>query len=232
MVKAPAGKLYKGEVVGVLGENGIGKTTFVKMLAGLIEPDKGTITSTSIKVSYKPQYLETESEELVVSFLNTAIQKYSRQLIDPLNIKVLLTKQLNQLSGGELQRVSIAKALSQDAELFLLDEPSAYLDVEQRLVISKAIKKFVEETHATLLVVEHDLLFLDHISNRLLVFDGIPARSGEAKGPFSMQEGMNLFLKDLGITFRREPESGRPRANKVDSVLDREQKAEGKYYYG
>ncbi len=231
VVRGTEGALYKGEIVGVLGENGIGKTTFVKMLAGVLEVDRGTI-STGVRVSYKPQYLETESEELVVDFLKDAIGKYSRQLTEPLGIKVLLTKQLNQLSGGELQRVALARALSQDAELFLLDEPSAYLDVEQRLVVSKVLKKFSEEMGITILVVDHDLLFLDYLSNRLLIFDGKPALSGEARGPFEMQEGMNMFLKDVGITFRREPESKRPRANKVGSVMDREQKEEGKYYYG
>lgn len=229
-VRAGKGELYKGEIVGVLGENGIGKTTFVKMLAGVLKADRGEV-STNVKVSYKPQYLETESEELVVDFLKDAVAKYNRQLIDPLGLKILFTKQLNQLSGGELQRVAIAKALSADAQLFLLDEPSAYLDVEQRLLLSKTLKKFAEEKGVTILVVDHDLLFLDYLSNRLLVFEGKPALSGEAKGPFNMQEGMNMFLKDMGVTFRREPESGRPRANKVGSVMDREQKAEEKYYY-
>ena len=78
---------------------------------------------------------------------------------------------------------------------------------------------------------DHDLLFLDYLSNRLLVFDGEPAIHGEVRGPFGMEEGMNMFLKDLGITFRRDKDSGRPRANKVGSVLDREKKSEGKYYY-
>ena len=141
-------------------------------------------------------------------------------------------RKLNQLSGGELQRVAIARALSQDAKLFLLDEPSAYLDVEQRLILSKTLKAFAEQNGSTILVVDHDLLFLDYLSNRLLIFDGTPAISGEAKGPYTMEQGMNMFLKDLGITFRRDAESGRPRANKVGSVLDREQKSEVKYYYG
>jgi ATP-binding cassette, sub-family E, member 1 len=138
---------------------------------------------------------------------------------------------LYQLSGGELQRVSIVHALSQEAELFLLDEPSAYLDVEQRLLLSKILKKFVEDKKVTILVVDHDLLFLDYLSNRLLVFDGKPAIAGSVRGPFDMEEGMNIFLKDLGITFRRDEQSGRPRSNKLGSVLDREQKKRKKYYY-
>jgi ATP-binding cassette subfamily E protein 1 len=127
--------------------------------------------------------------------------------------------------------VAICLCLSQEADLYLLDEPSAYLDVEQRLLISKLLKDLMEERGKTALVVDHDLLFIDYISDELMVFDGEPSESGESKGPFSMVEGMNIFLKDLGMTFRRDPESQRPRANKPGSVKDREQISENKLYY-
>ena len=166
-----------------------------------------------------------------MSVLRDAIKNYSNQLILPLKLEPLFDKKLNELSGGELQRVSIAYCLSQEAELYLLDEPSAYLDVEQRLIIAKIIDEMMEHRDATALVVDHDLLFIDYLSQRLIVFEGTPAKEGEVKGPFEMEYGMNLFLKDLGITFRRDAESNRPRANKPGSVKDREQKSKGKYYY-
>ena len=81
------------------------------------------------------------------------------------------------------------------------------------------------------LVVDHDLLFIDYLSQNLIVFDGEPALYGKVNGPFGMEEGMTMFLKELGITFRRDEESHRPRANKVGSVKDREQKSKNKYYY-
>ncbi len=229
-LKADAGEISKNEVVGVLGENGIGKTTFVKILAHEINLDKGKVDE-KIKVSYKPQYLESSSEEIVINVLREAIEKYEILLIRPLEIKHLLTKKLNQLSGGELQRVAIAHCLSQEADLYLLDEPSAYLDVEQRIIVSKVMRDFAEQKNKSILVVDHDLLFLDYLSNALLVFDGVPAISGEAKGPFTMEEGMNSFLKKINITMRRDEESNRPRINKPGSVLDREQKEKGKLYY-
>lgn len=229
-LKTEEGVLYKNEVVGILGENGIGKTSFIKILAGLIPVDAGEIT-TEIKVAYKSQYLETESEMLVAEFLQEAIQKYNHQLIGSLGIDSLLTRKLHQLSGGELQRVAIVRCLSQDAQLFLLDEPSAYLDVEQRLLVSKIIKNVVQERDLTVLVVDHDLMFIDYLSDRLIVFTGEPARHGLLQGPFAMQEGMNLFLKELNITLRRDIGSHRPRINKLDSVKDREQREEGKWYY-
>ncbi len=225
------GTLHKGEIVGVLGENGIGKTTFIKILAGVIQADEGEITS-EVNVAYKPQYLETESEMTVIEFLQDAVSRYSHQLIKPLGMESLFARKLSQLSGGELQRVAVARCLSQDARLFLLDEPSAYLDVEQRLLVSKIIKNIVQERGITVLVVDHDLMFLDYVSDRLIVFTGEPARRGELQGPFRMEEGMNLFLENLNITLRRDVSSHRPRINKPDSVKDREQREENRWYYG
>jgi ATP-binding cassette subfamily E protein 1 len=148
-----------------------------------------------------------------------------------LNLKPLFEKKLNELSGGELQKVAIAYCLGRDAELFLLDEPSAYLDIEQRLIVSKVIRDFMELQNKSALVVDHDLLFLDYLSDKLMVFDGVPAKDGMVKGPFSMEDGMNMFLEKLGITLRRDKDSSMPRINKLNSRLDREQKEKGKYYY-
>ena len=224
------GVIKKGQVIGILGENGIGKTSFVKILAEVIPPDSGNVKG-EVKVSYKPQYLHTDSEELVGNVLNDACDKYYNQLILPLQLKHLLERQLNQLSGGELQRVAIAKCLSQDANLYLMDEPSAYMDAEQRLVVGKVIREQMEAKGQAALIVDHDLLFIDYVSQFLMIFEGEPAVEGHAIGPFSMQEGMNRFLKDINLTFRRDPESYRPRANKLGSQLDRQQRREGKLYY-
>jgi len=224
------GVIKRGQVIGILGENGIGKTSFVKILAEVIPPDSGNVKG-EVKVSYKPQYLQTDSEELVGNVLNDACDKYFNQLILPLQLKHLLERQLNQLSGGELQRVAIAKCLSKDANLYLMDEPSAYMDAEQRLAVSKVIREQMEAKGRAALIVDHDLLFIDYVSQFLMIFEGEPAVEGHAVGPFSMQEGMNRFLKDINLTFRRDPESYRPRANKLGSQLDRQQRQEGKLYY-
>jgi ATP-binding cassette subfamily E protein 1 len=225
-----AGGIHAHSVVGVLGENGIGKTTFVKMLADVLKPQSGKV-EIPVKVSYKPQYLDQSSDELVEVVLQDAIGRYEVQLIRALELKRLLLKPVNTLSGGELQRVAIAHCLSQDADLFLLDEPSAYLDAEQRLAVAKAIKELAEQRGVTILVVDHDLLFMDYLADELMVFTGVPARSGVAHGPFSMEDGMNEFLREIDVTLRRDEESKRPRINKPGSRLDSEQKAAGKLYY-
>ena len=185
-----------------------------------------------IKVSSKPQYLDfSDNSMLVAEFLHEAVTDYTNQLIKPLDLEKLFGKKMSQLSGGELQRTVIAHCLSKNAELFLLDEPSAYLDIEQRLIVSKVIKRITEEREITMLVVDHDLMFLDYISERLIVFSGTPAKEGIVEGPFSMEDGMNKFLADLDITLRRDHNSKRPRINKPGSVKDREQKAAKKLYY-
>lgn len=231
-LKITPGDMRRGDVVGVLGENGIGKSTFAKLIAGEIKQE-GFVSITEklskLKISYKPQYLE-KSEELVQIYLIKALEKEST-IINPLNIKPLYNKTLNQLSGGELQRVAIAKTLSEDADLYVFDEPSAYLDVEQRLSLSKVMKENMEERGKAAIIIDHDLLFLDNLSTKLLIFDGKPGMQGQTKGPLPMGEGMNHFLKKLDITFRRDEENHRPRVNKPQSQKDKQQRAEGKYYY-
>ena len=229
-LEANEGTIMRKEIIGILGENGIGKTTFVKLLSGVEKPDHGKI-ELSVKVSYKPQYLNSESDELVMVVLADAIRKHKSDIIAPLDIEPLLDKQINQLSGGELQRVAIAEALAKDCNLVLLDEPSAYLDVEQRLILSKIISDIVPLRGISVLVVDHDLLFLDYLSEKLMVFNGTPAIHGVANGPFTMEDGINKLLKEVSITMRRDEFSGRPRINKEGSVKDREQKSKGKYYY-
>ncbi len=222
---ADAGDIPKKHVIGVLGPNGIGKTTFVKLLAGIEKPDAGIISG-KVSVSYKPQYISFGSDKLVESFLNV-----DELLSHQLSLEPLMKKKVSELSGGELQRVAIADCLSKKADLYLLDEPSAYLDVEYRLAISKVIRDRMALSGKTALVVEHDIVFIDYLSDSLIVFEGEPARKGNVNGTFPMEEGMNRFLTNLSITLRRDHDSFRPRINKPDSRLDREQKESGKRYY-
>lgn len=232
---AKKGDIRKQEVVGVLGVNGIGKTTLVKILAGALELDRGSM-SRKVKVSYKPQYIHVEKGEIVGKVVGELEKEasdlnFEADILEPFQLRPLLTKKLTQLSGGELQRVAIATTLAKKVDVYLLDEPAAFLDVEQRVVCAKAIKKLMEKRGTSALVVDHDIMFIDYLASRLLVFSGQPAVRGEAFGPVSMREGMNLFLKELGITLRRDPDSKRPRINKLGSKLDQEQKSRGEFYY-
>ncbi|MFP3951768.1 MAG: ribosome biogenesis/translation initiation ATPase RLI [Candidatus Bathyarchaeia archaeon] len=232
-----AGEIGIGEVVGILGMNGIGKTTFIRMLAGVEEITEGEVSNPDINVSYKPQYITGNIEGTVRNVLRMAAGiKYeepwfSAEVIEPLNIKRMLDSDVKILSGGELQRVAIAECLSRSADIYLLDEPSAYLDVEERLAVARAIRRITKMRGVTAFVVEHDIVAQDFIADELMVFEGEAGVRGHAGDPVDLEEGMNIFLEQMGITFRRDPDTKRPRVNKPDSKLDRTQKREGRYYY-
>lgn len=236
-LRVEPGEIGEGEVIGILGKNGIGKTTFIRLLAGVEEPDSGGVSGGEIKVSYKPQYLSGTIEGTVEEVLRRAAgPKYQEswfraEVLEPLNVRGLLDRDVEVLSGGELQRVAIAECLSRTADIYLLDEPSAYLDVEERLAMARAIRRITKMSGVTAFVVEHDIVAQDFIADRLMVFTGDAGRRGFGGPPLTLEEGMNVFLKEMGITFRRDPDTKRPRVNKEGSKLDKEQKRTGRYYY-
>lgn len=234
-LSADAGDIYYDEIVTAFGSNGIGKTTFAKMLAGVEKPTNGEVDE-EVTISYKPQYIVTNFEGSVSDYLYMNAPRYGSKIFEseimtPFNLETMLEKPVKELSGGELQRLSIAVTLSKDAEIYLFDEPTAFLDVEQRLTAARVIRKMVESKNAASLIIDHDIVFIDYISDRAMVFDGTPGLKGHASKPTDLRTSMNEFLENLNITFRRDKETKRPRVNKLDSYLDREQKEKGEYYY-
>ncbi|HMB50089.1 MAG TPA: ribosome biogenesis/translation initiation ATPase RLI [Natronoarchaeum rubrum] len=229
------GEIRRNEVLGIVGPNGIGKSTFAKLLAGALEPDEGDLDF-ELDIAYKPQYIDIDQPMRVDAFLSSITDQFgssywNTEIAEPLQLERIMEQNLTDLSGGERQRVAIAATLSESADLFLLDEPSAHLDVEQRVQATSAIRRYAEQQNATVLVIDHDMYMMDLLADRLMVFDGEPAEHGHAGQPQEMRSGMNDFLSNLDITFRRDERVGRPRINKPDSQLDRQQKKEGEYYY-
>ena len=189
------------------------------------------------KVAYKPQYLSSDFDGTVDEFfMSTLGAKYSDSvlqdnLVVPLRLEKLLARRMGELSGGELQKVAIVATMAQETEVYALDEPSAFLDVEDRFVVARAINRMVKARGKAAVIIDHDLQVVDIVSDRLLVFSGEPGVSGEASSPLTKEDGMNDFLKRVGLTYRRDVNTGRPRVNKPGSKLDREQKERGAYYY-
>ena len=235
-LKVEPGAIKIGETVGVVGPNAIGKTTFVKVLAGVQQPTVGKI-DTSFKVSYKPQYISPDFDGTVREMFDATVKDFfesgffQSEIARPLSLKNLLEKNVMNLSGGELQRVAIASCLSREADIYLLDEPSAYLDSNQRMEAAKTVRRVMEKRGRSALVVDHDIYFLDMVSDSIMVFSGTAGKEGLGQGPLDMRKGMNTFLKEVDVTFRRDNDTNRPRINKPGSRLDREQKERGEYYY-
>jgi len=234
-----AGTVAKGETVGIVGPNATGKTTFVKMLAGVEPPTRGEVAP-GVTVSYKPQYLKaTQSASLrdrstaLAADPTFDVKLFERELVPGLHLDEILDVALTDLSGGELQRAAVALALARPATLYLLDEPSAYLDADERMSMARLLRRQVERQAVSALVVDHDVYFLDLACDALMVFrpDAPDGSRGRGDGPYPMREGMNRLLASVGITFRRDAETLRPRINREGSALDREQRASGEYYY-
>lgn len=228
------GELKEKEVLGILGANALGKTTFARILAGEIKHDSGQITG-KVKISYKSQYPRTDFDGTVSQLLKSITENYgtggyTSEIIRPLNLEKLLRRKVGKLSGGELQRVAIAVALSRECDVYLLDEPSAFLDVEQRLSVASMIRRIVEKKECSAMIIDHDLLFLGQIADRGMVFLGKPGKEAYAEEPTGIKKAFNSFLSKVEVTFRKDPQTGRPRANKFGSKLDKEQKEKKKYF--
>jgi ATP-binding cassette subfamily E protein 1 len=218
-LKISAGKIRQGEIVGIIGANALGKTTFMKMLAGIDKPESGTIdvgARISLYTAYQNAIEGSPVEE---------------QILIPMGIKKLYDKNVKNLSGGELQKVAIAASLMRQADIYALDEPSAFLDVEDRITLAKFIQRFVRSQGKSAVIIDHDMQLIDIVADTLVIFEGIPSIKGSTSNPMNKENGMNHFLKTLAITYRRDDVTGRPRLNKEGGRLDRTQKSTGDYYF-
>jgi ATP-binding cassette subfamily E protein 1 len=241
------GTIMKGEIIGVIGENACGKSTFAKILAGEVTPDEISAELQLPTISYKPQYLTLDHEGPVGRHVlnearidysideDTGVEYYysdfARWLIESLGIDRIWKRPVRELSGGQLQRTYLCAALLREAELYIIDEPAAYLDIEERLHLGSIIKKAIRQRGASALCVEHDLQICDVLADRFILFEGRPGILGTLEGPLEKHEGMNRFLQTLDITFRRDETTGRSRVNTPDSRADRTQKSTGQYFY-
>ncbi|XP_023227384.1 ATP-binding cassette sub-family E member 1 [Centruroides sculpturatus] len=230
------GTFTDSEIIVMLGENGTGKTTFIRMMAGRLKPDEGGEVP-SLNISYKPQKISPKSQGTVRQLLHEKIRdayihpQFVADVMKPLQIDNIMDQEVQNLSGGELQRVALVLCLGKPADVYLVDEPSAYLDSEQRLVAAKVIKRFILHAKKTGFVVEHDFIMATYLADRVIVFEGIPSVNTKANTPQTLLAGMNKFLELLNITFRRDPNNFRPRINKLNSVKDIEQKKGGNFFF-
>ncbi|KAH9410689.1 putative ABC transporter [Ordospora pajunii] len=231
-----AGAFNDSEIIVFLGENGMGKSTLVGLIAGILKPDNGEEFS-KLSCSLKPQKILPKFRGTVRELLSAKIRSsfikpsFINDVIKPLCIEYTYDQQVQNLSGGELQRIAIAICLGKEANIYLIDEPSAFLDSDQRIAISKVIKRFIYSNNKIAFVVEHDLIVGTYLADKVIVFEGEPGVSSTATPPMDLLNGMNAFLKSLDVTFRRDPANLRPRVNKPGSAKDRAQKESSQYFF-
>jgi len=200
------GEFTDSEIIVMMGENGTGKTTFCKLLAGLTPPDEGSNKIPAMSISLKPQILAAKFPGTVRMLLMKKVKaaflspQFQTDVYKPLKIDDFIDQEVTNLSGGEMQRVAIVLALGKPADIYLIDEPSAYLDSEQRIIAARVIKRFIMHAKKTAFIVEHDFIMATYLADRVIVFEGKPSVSARATRPQSLLTGCNAFLKSLNVT--------------------------------
>jgi ATP-binding cassette, sub-family E, member 1 len=236
VLRAGEAQIREGEIVGIVGANALGKTTLMRMIAGAEKPDTGRI-ELQAKISYKPQYLVQDYAGDTRSLLCAAYgadidgSPVENHILIPMGMKRLYDKNVSTLSGGELQKAAICSTLIRPAEIYAFDEPSAFLDVEDRIFFARFLHRFVKDEGKSAIIIDHDMQLIDLLSDSLIIFTGTPGINGVASSFMNKEEGINIFLKAISITYRRDETTGRPRINKEGSRLDKKQKNSGDYYF-
>jgi energy-dependent translational throttle protein EttA len=172
-------QLPKGGILGIIGPNGAGKSTFLKMITGQEEPDSGTLRiGDTVSLAHVEQFRDTlDPKKTVWQEISDghdimqvgSFQMPSRAYVSRFNFKGTdQQKRMSELSGGERNRVHLAKLLKRGANVLLLDEPSNDLDVETLRALEEAISNFP----GCAVVVSHDRWFLDRVCTHLMAFEG------------------------------------------------------------
>ena len=212
----------EGKVTGILGANGIGKSTAVKILSGQLRPNLGnfdtevaweeifkrysgtelfdylqTVSKKILKIASKPQYIDyipNVFSGTVRKLLQTTDERNKlAEILPVLKLDMILDHDIRTLSGGELQRVAIAACLARDADLYFFDEITPFLDIYQRIAAAKLIRELA--TQRPVVLVEHDLAILDMLADTVHVGYGKPAVFGIITRPKGVRVGINQYLE-------------------------------------
>lgn len=157
--------IQEGDKIGIIGINGTGKTTLLKMAAGLEEPDEGQIIKqNNLRIAYLPQNPQFLENATILSYIQDSEQQWKIESnLNKLGILEYDTP-IEYLSGGQRRKVALAKVLALDFDMLLLDEPTNHLDAE----MIAWLEEYLREFRGTVLMVTHDRYFLDRVTNRIL----------------------------------------------------------------
>ena len=164
-------ELQHGRIYAIVGANGSGKSTFAKILAGVLRPDKKERLFSQISVGYMPQKnyafrMSTKANLL----LNGNDKTRATALMEAVHIRHLANKRADRLSGGETARMALARLMMKQYDLVILDEPTAAMDMETSLLAEKIIVEYVKKTGCALVLVTHSLQQARRIADEVLFF--------------------------------------------------------------
>ena len=167
----PGMELQPGKIYAIIGANGSGKSTFARILAGIVNADKKGKPLESGCIGYMPQknYAFRMSTKANILLNGTNVHR-AEELMDALHIRHLEEKRANKLSGGETARMALARLMMKSYDLVILDEPTAAMDMETTILSENLITAYVGDTGCTLILVTHSLQQARRIADEVLYF--------------------------------------------------------------
>ena len=167
----PGMELQPGQIYAIIGANGSGKSTFSKILSGILTSDQKGRTLDTASVGYMPQknYAFRMSVKKNI-LLNGGDAAKAEQFMDALQIRHLETKRADRLSGGETARMALVRLMMHSYDLLILDEPTAAMDMETTLMAEKLITNYVHDTGCSLVLVTHSLQQAKRVADQVLYF--------------------------------------------------------------
>jgi len=198
LVKGISFEISQGQIVTLIGPNGSGKTTTAKMILNIMNADEGQITRNTDKMAYVPQKINIDwtMPLRVIDFMKITNNLNDNQVIESLTttgVDKLLYNQIHNLSGGEFQRVLIARAIAKKPDLLVLDEPVQGVDYNGEIALYNLIKKISVNLNCGILLISHDMHFVMSTTDHVVCLNGHICCSGTPSSVVKNPEYIKLF---------------------------------------
>ena len=198
LVKGISFEISQGQIVTLIGPNGSGKTTTAKMILNIMNADEGQITRNTDKMAYVPQKINIDwtMPLRVIDFMKITNNLNDNQVIESLTttgVDKLLYNQIHNLSGGEFQRVLIARAIAKKPDLLVLDEPVQGVDYNGEIALYNLIKKISVNLNCGILLISHDMHFVMSTTDHVICLNGHICCSGTPSSVVKNPEYIKLF---------------------------------------
>jgi len=198
LVKGISLEVSQGQIVTLIGPNGSGKTTTAKMILNIMSADEGQITRNTNKMAYVPQKINIDwtMPLRVIDFMKITNNLNNNQVLESLTttgVHKLLYNQIHNLSGGEFQRVLIARAIAKKPDLLVLDEPVQGVDYNGEIALYNLIKKISVNLNCGILLISHDMHFVMSTTDHVVCLNGHICCSGAPSSVVKNPEYIKLF---------------------------------------